>query len=305
MKIVSGSSNLQIAQGMAQLFGTQLVDVALSHFANGEKRVWIKEPVRGQNVVLIQSLSAPVDEHTVELLLLVDALERMGARHINLVMPWMGYSLQDKVFREGEPIAAKVVADLISNSYIKRVFLLDLHNSSTPGFFSIPTQHLTAMNLFVEEVQNKFHKEHLLVASPDFGGMKRARVFAEKLGVELVNVDKHRDLTTGVTRAIGVSGDVSGKIVVVFDDIINSGGTVVNTAELLKARGAVEVHFFATHGIFADSGAQKIQDSVVDSVVVTNSIPQLPSGGQPDASPKIHYLESSQLFVDALRPWIE
>jgi ribose-phosphate pyrophosphokinase len=135
--------------------------------------------------------------------------------------------------------------------------------------------------------------------------LKRARVFAEKIGVDLVNVDKQRDLATGQTRATDVSGDVNGKIVVVFDDVINSGGTVVNTAELLKARGAREVHFFATHGLFANNGQEKIQNSVIDSVVVTNSVPTMPPSGSPDAHAKIHYLDSSQLFADALRPWLE
>lgn len=305
MNIISGTSNTSLAEGIAKLFGTQLVNVEISKFANGEKRVWVKEEVRGQKIAIIQSLSEPTDERIIELLLLVDALDRLGARHINVVIPWLGYSLQDKVFREGEPIAAKVIANLISNSGIKRAFLLDLHNSSTPGFFSIPTEHLSAMSLFVTEVQQKFAKEDLVVASPDFGGLKRARVFAEKIGVDLVNVDKQRDLTTGQTRATDVSGDVNGKIVVVFDDVINSGGTVVNTAELLKARGAREVHFFATHGLFANNGQEKIQNSVIDSVVVTNSVPTMPPSGSPDVHSKIHYLDSSQLFADALRPWLE
>lgn len=305
MKIISGTSNLQLAEGIAKGFGTNLVDVDISTFANGEKRIWVKEPVRGEKIALVQSLSHPTDEHVIELLLLVDALERLGARHINVIMPWMGYSLQDKVFREGEPIAAKVVANLVSNSYVTRAFLLDLHNSSTPGFFSIPTHHLSAIDLFVSYVQSHLSKANVIVASPDFGGLKRARVFAEKIGSELVNVDKHRDLATGKTQAIDVSGDVNGKIVVVFDDVINSGGTVINTAELLKARGAAEVHFFATHGLFADNGKAKIEASVIDSVIVTNSVPTMPSGETPDTSSKIHYLDSSQLFVDALRPWLE
>jgi len=305
MKIISGSSNLELARGIAEKFGTDLVDVEIDSFANGEKRVWVKGQVRGENVVLIQSLSRPTDEHIIELLLLVDAVERLGARHINLVMPWMGYSLQDKVFREGEPIATKVIANLISNTYIKRAFLLDLHNSSTPGFFSIPIQHVSAMSMFVEFIKQTFSLTNLVVASPDFGGLKRARVFAEKLGVELVNIDKHRDLNTGEVRAQDLTGDVHGKIVVVFDDLINSGGTVVHCAELLKQRGAQQVVFCATHGIFAEPGLTQICQSQVDQVVVTNSIPCPPSA-QPDVTfSNIQYLDISQLFVDALRPWLE
>lgn len=305
MKIISGTSNPTLAEGIAQLFGTKLVDVEISKFANGEKRVWVKEEVRGEKIVIVQSLSDPTDEHIIETLLLIDALDRMGARHINVVIPWLGYSLQDKVFRDGEPIGAKVVANLLSNSGIKRVFLLDLHNSSTPGFFSIPTQHLSGMGLFVDYVEKNFKKENLVVASPDFGGLKRARVFSEKLGVELVNVDKQRDLATGITRATDVAGDVNGKIVIVFDDVINSGGTVVNCAELLKERGAAEVHFFATHGLFANNGIPKIEASVINTVVVANSVPRPQSGDTPNTTSKIHYLDSSQMFADALRPWLE
>lgn len=316
MQIISGTSNRPLAQAVATQFGVPLSDVEISRFANGEKRVWVKDDVRGQNVVILQSLSQPTDEHIIELLLLVDAVERQGARHVNVVVPWMGYSLQDKVFREGEPIAAKVVANLISNAYVKRVFVLDLHNSSTPGFFSIPTQHISAMELFVNHVQQHWGNQPLVVASPDFGGLKRARVFAEKLGVELVNVDKQRDLHTGQTKAVDVSGDVQGKVVIVFDDVINAGGTVVNTAQLLKDRGAQAVHFLATHGLFADQGRTKIEASVVDSVVVTNSVPAPspedstaaatpPAGSPPDRSTKIQYLDASPLFVTALRPWLE
>lgn len=305
MKIISGSSNPFLAQGIAEHFGVSLVDTEISQFANGEKRVWIKEEVRGEKVAIVQTLSNPADEHIMELLLIADSLERMGARHINLIMPWMGYSLQDKVFREGEPIAAKVVANLISNSHICRAFVMDLHNSSTPGFFSIPTHHLTAMDIFAKYVREHIQLDQAIVASPDFGGLKRARVFAQLLGLDLVNIDKHRDLKTGDVTAVDVSGDVNGKIVVMFDDVINSGGTVTHTAQLLKERGATAVYFLATHGIFANDGITQIQSSVVDQVIVTNSIPKPPSGTHPDSISKIHYLDSSQLFAEALRPWLE
>lgn len=303
MKIISGSSNLPIAQGIAEKFGMTLLQTEISRFANGEKRVWIKDEVRGENVILVQSLSNPTDEHVIELLLLVDALNRMGARHINLVMPWMGYSLQDKVFREGEPIAAKVIADLISNSYIKRAFVIDLHNSSTPGFFSIPIQHISALELFASHIEKNLPLENTVVASPDFGGLKRARVFAERLNVGWVNIDKSRDLHTGEPTAHSVSGDVTGKTVVLFDDVINSGGTVIKAAELLKSQGASKVYFCATHGIFANDGIKNIQSSLVDQVIVTNSIPRPPSEVS-DAPSNILYLDISQLFADAIRPWL-
>lgn len=299
MKIISGTSNLPLAKSIAKLVNLPMIEVEVSEFANGEKRVWIKdEEVRGENIALVQSFSHPTDVHIMEFLLLADALERMGVRHVNLILPWMGYSLQDKVFRSGEPIAAKVVANLISHAYVKRAFLLDLHNSSTPGFFSIPVQHLSAMDLFVKYVKENFDLKSLVIASPDFGGLKRARVFANKLNLELVNIDKDRDLATGETQALGMKGEVDGKQVIVFDDIINTGSTVVTTAEWLKAHGAHTVHFFSTHGPLVESGLEKIAAAPVDSVVITNTI------NQPIITNKIKVLDVAPIFASELKTWI-
>jgi ribose-phosphate pyrophosphokinase len=298
MKIISGSSNVQLASSIARHLELDLVEVEIGRFANGEKRVWIKEEIKGHNIILVQSFSEPTDEHIVEFLLLADALERSGARHVNLVIPWMGYSLQDKVFRDGEPIAAKVIANLVSNAYVKRAFLLDLHNSSTPGFFSLPTQHLSAMPIFLDYAKKTFEMANTVVASPDFGGLKRARTFAERLGVELTNIDKHRNLHTGEVKAMGLHGDVEGKIVLIFDDLINSGSTVVSAAQILKDNGAKEVHFFASHGIFANNGHQRVENSLIDSVVVTNSIAQ-------DSTQKLKVLDIGQTFADALSAWFQ
>lgn len=303
MKIVHGSSNTAVAQSLAKLLSIPVVATELTQFPNGESRVWIKEKITGENIILIQSFSQPVDTHIMETLLMIDALERMGARHINLVVPWFGYSLQDKVFRDGEPIAAKVIADLISTSYVKRAFLMDLHNSSTPGFFAIPTHHVTAQSIFVEYAKKKyataFAADEVLAASPDFGGLKRARVFANDLGVNLVNIDKHRDLKTGEVTAIQVQGgDVAGKIVLIMDDVIVSGGTVLEAAKLLKKEGAREVHFFAAHGLFVGSAFENMADDAIDSVVVTNSVTH-------DSLPeKITVLDSAPLFAQELQDWV-
>jgi len=298
MKIISGSSNTQLASQIAHQLNIPLMDTEITQFANGEKRVWIKEAVRGENVILVQSFSQPTDENIMEFLLLTDALERLGVRHISLFLPWMGYSLQDKVFREGEPIAAKVVADLISNVYIKRVFLLDLHNTSIPGFFSIPTEYLSAMSLFVDYVKTNIDLSQAVVASPDFGGLKRARLFAKTLGLDLVNIDKDRNLQTGEVTAFGVHGNVKNKIVLLFDDCILSGGTVVEAAEILKKEGAKQVYFLATHGLFTGEAKEKLQKSMVDKVVITNSI------AQDNLPKKIDVLDLSSIFVNAINDWM-
>lgn len=298
MKIISGSSNKSLSQKIAHRLNLDIVDVDISKFPNGEKRIWIKDRVRGENITLVESLSDPTDEHIIELLLMVDALERAGARHVNAIIPWMGYSIQDKVFREGEPLAAKVIASLISHGYIRRVFLLDLHNSSIPGFFSIPTHHLSAIQLFVDHSKKHFDLKNSIVASPDFGGLKRARIFAEMLDLDLTNIDKLRDLHTGKVEAVEVHGDVKGKEVLVFDDFINSGSTVESAAALLKKNGAKAVHFFATHGLFANNGQDRVQKSQVDTVVVTNSI------DQPIEVPKLKVLDIGPTFADALSTWM-
>ncbi len=297
MKLIAGSSNLPFAHSLATALGLSVGETQITQFANGERRVWVKESVKGENVILVQSFSDPTDEHIMEFLLLSDALERLGVRHINLVVPWMGYSLQDKVFREGEPIAAKVVANLVSNAYVKRAFMLDLHNSSTPGFFSIPAHHLSAMELFAQYVRDTFDLKNCIVASPDFGGLKRARVFAEKLNLDLVNIDKHRNLSTGEVTAMGVSGDVKDKQVIIFDDLINGGSTVHSCAEILKKNGATHVHFFATHGPLVSTAHTILAQSAADSIVVTNSI------YQPNPNPKMVVLDAAPLFADALRTW--
>jgi ribose-phosphate pyrophosphokinase len=190
------------------------------------------------------------------------------------------------------------VADLISNSYVKRVFLLDLHNSSIPGFFCIPTHHLSAIDVYASYVKTTFGDlTNFVVASPDFGGLKRARVFADKLGLELINIDKHRDLTTGKVEAVGMSGSASGKSVLIYDDVINGGSTVHTTAELLKENGATAVHFLATHGPLVGSAHEKLAQAPVDSIVVTNSLMQL------EKPANMVVLDVAPLFATELSSW--
>lgn len=299
MKLLSGSSNPNLAHAIARKLDIPVLDVDISLFANKEKRIWIKDSVIGENVILVQSFANPSDQPIIEFLLLADALERLGARHVNLVMPWMGYSLQDKVFREGEPIAAKVMANLISNSYIKRAFLLDLHNSSTPGFFSIPTTHISALRLFADYIRNHYDLVEVMVASPDFGGLKRARMLADMLGTELVNIDKHRDLQTGKVSAMSFSGSsISGKTILLFDDVVVSGSTIIEASKLLKESGAKQVDFFTTHALFVPGSIEKLDAAPVDHIVITNSIhhEKLPE--------KVVVLDTSDLFATALAPWV-
>lgn len=297
MKLISGSSNPQLAKNIANNLKIDIIDVEINKFSNGEKRVWIKDEIRGENVVLVQSLVEPVDEMIMETILLIDALERLGVRHVSLVIPWMGYSLQDKVFRTGEPISAKVVANLISNSYVKRVLLMDLHNDSIPAFFDIPTNYLSALDLFTVYLEENIDLNQAIVVSPDFGGLKRARTFARKLGLKLANIDKLRDLESGEVEAVGLHGDVQGKIAIVIDDVIVSGSTVVESADCLKQNEAEKVIFISSHGLFTDDAVEKINQSQVDQLITTNSI------NQPNLSDKFDIIDISTVFADNLKKW--
>lgn len=304
MNIVAGSSNPQLAQKIIDNFNilsnsqtSQLIPLEIAKFANDEKRVWIKDQnlVHGQQICLVQSFNTPVDEHIIETLLIVDALERLGAKGVTLIIPWLGYSLQDKVFRPGEAIAAKVIANIISQRFISQIFLLDLHNSSIPGFFSVPTHHLFADEIFINYLNKIVDFDQALIASPDFGGIKRSRIFAEKVGLDVVNIDKSRDLKTGLVTAHELHGpSVKNKTVIVIDDVIISGSTVIESTNLLKKKGAKEVFFLASHGVFCQ-GLNKIENSAVDKIIITNSIQQ-----KPTTSKKLTVLDISPIFAQEL-----
>jgi ribose-phosphate pyrophosphokinase len=298
MKLISGQSNRPLATSLAGQLSIPLVDIDIETFANGEKKILIKDDVQGENIVLVQSFTQPVDEHIMEFLLITDALERMGARHINAVIPWLGYSMQDKAFRTGEPLSAKVVANLVSNSYVKRTFLLDTHNTSIVGFFSVPTHHSIALQLFLDYAKKNFELENTVVASPDFGGLKRAFTFAEKLGVDWVNIDKHRNPKTNEIIHMELHGDVEGKTVLVYDDVVISGGTVIEAAEVLKEAGASRVFFLITHGLFVGDALSKLDTKALDGVIVTNSV------DHPTLNKKITELDCAPLFAEQLRGWM-
>ncbi|PIY79648.1 MAG: hypothetical protein COY81_01515 [Candidatus Pacebacteria bacterium CG_4_10_14_0_8_um_filter_43_12] len=297
MKIISGSSNISLATAIGEAFSLPLVKLDISQFANGEKRVWIEESLAGEDVVIVQSLSRPVDEHLIELLLLIDSVERLGARDVHLVVPWLGYSLQDKVFKPGEPIAVKVIANVLSNCYVRRIYLMDVHNTSTPGFFSVPTTHLSAQSAFVTYAQANFDLKQAVVASPDFGGLKRARVFADALQLNLVNIDKQRDLQSGQISSAILHGNVKDKIVLIVDDTIQSGSTIKEVVETMKAAQAKKVHFLATHGPMVSKAYQLIEAAPIDSVVVTNTI------APEKESKKIKVVDVSDIFVKSLEQW--
>ncbi len=297
MKIISGSSHSQLATNIAHKLKVDLIECDIKQFRNHEKRIWVKDNVRSENVTIVQAFNEPVDSHIIETLLMADALQRAGARHVNLIVPWLAYSLQDKVFRSGEPISAKVIANILSQSYIKRAFLLDLHNSSIPGFFSIPTEYLSAMNVFIQYTKQKNNLSDCVVASPDFGGLKKAREFSNILDLDLVNIEKSRNRKSGEVTIHDIHGRIKNKHILIYDDVIMSGGTLIEASKILKQKGASKVTCFATHGIFCSNAIEKIEKSDIDEIIITNSVPQ-------KKNKKITVLDIADTFAQALVKWL-
>ena|SRR3989338_9073289 len=296
MILLSGSSHPVFAKALSNQAHIPLAEVDLSVFPNGDRRVWIKTSMTNEDVVLVQSFSHPVDTHLIEYALLVDAVERAGARSIMALVPWMGYSLQDKMFRSGEPIAARVAADIISNKNIKRVVLMDLHNNSVAGFFSAPTTILSPLELFVEDALKHYPKKELAVISPDFGGLKRAALFATEVGAEIYHIDKVRDLHSGKVQARFVGENIGGKICILIDDCINTGSTIIEGARELKKHGAKRVVFYATHPLLGSNASEALQNSNVDEVIVSDTV-----SVEGKTFPKLRVLSVVPLFVAALK----
>jgi len=286
MVILSGHASPHLAHSIAEKLNATLGEVELRKFPNGEKRVHIHTPVSNQDVVIVQSLSNPVDEHFVELLLLIDAAERA----------WLGYSLQDKTFLPGMPISARVIADSISNQFVHRVILADLHNPSVIGFFSVPSRVIDTFTLFSAHIKENL-PDDIVVVAPDFGGLKRAHSYAEKLSAPLAHIEKTRNLQTGEVTIHSITGaDLTGKVCVVIDDVVNSGSTVVEVAEALEQAGAKSTHFYVTHFLQVPGSEEKLINSPLQSIVITDSV--RPSGGpQPE---KITILSLTDSIINEL-----
>ena len=299
MKLFSGSSNKPLAEKISQELKVNLSKIEVGKFDNGESRIWVEEDVINQNCVVIQSFSTPCDQMIMEFLLIVDALVRAGAEKIFAIVPWMAYSLQDKVFRTGEPVAAKVVGSLISHCGVNRIFTIDLHSTSVVGFFGVPVMHYSAAKLFSDYVKQNINNNSIVVA-PDYGALKRSRVFAKELDLQLVSIDKERDKVSGDVSLHSISGSVSGKTCLIFDDLINTGRTVAATAKFLKEDGAQKVYFFSTHNLYLDAARIALESSPVDKVVVTDSI----KPEDIDSWTKLDIVSLAPLFASGINKWL-
>lgn len=273
--IFSGNSNLILAQNLSYETGVPLGKVEIIRFADSECRVRIQEDVEGKDVFILQSLSNPVDEHLMELVLLCDAVKRSEARKIIGIIPYHGYARQDRVHREGECLSAQVVAHIIESAGFDKLVTIELHNESILGFFKIPVMHVSGLGVFQE--QFKKMKDDLVVITPDAGALKRSQKFAEELDVPLALIEKKRDLDNPHKLvSMRVVGDVLDKTAIIVDDVIVTGGTLVNATHLLKQKGAKQVIACATHADFVAGTEKILEESPLDKVWVTDTIPVLP-----------------------------
>lgn len=270
--IFAGNSNLPLAQKVASELGTSLNKAEIIRFADSECRVRVEEDVEDKDVFVIQSLSNPVDENLMELLLLGDAVKRGEAKKAVAVLPYHGYARQDRIHRPGECLSAHVVAKLIESVGFDKLITVELHNETILGFFEIPVVHVSGLSVFQKEVEKI--KNDVVVITPDAGALKRAQRFAESMDLPLALIEKKRDLNTAhKILSMKVVGDVKDKVAIIVDDVIVTGGTLVNAAYLLKEKGARQVIAVATHADFVGGADKILQDSPLDHVWVTDTIP--------------------------------
>ena len=271
IKLVAGNSNPALADAIAAYLKTPMTKAVVRRFADMEIFVEIQENVRGADVFVLQSTSYPANDHLMELLIITDALRRASCRRITAVLPYFGYARQDRKPGPRTPISAKLVANLITHAGADRVMTLDLHAGQIQGFFDIPTDNLYASPMMVRDIKEHFDLATLAIVSPDVGGVARARGLAKRINAPLAIVDKRRE-RPGESEVMNVIGDVQGRTCILVDDIINSGGTLVNAADALLAQGAVEVYAYITHGVLSGGAVARITGSRLKELVITNSI---------------------------------
>jgi len=274
LKIFSGNANPALAEEIAEYLGVSLGEAQVSRFSDGEIQCKINESVRGADVFVVQPTCPPADQHLMELLIMIDALRRASARRITAVVPYYGYARQDRKARGRDPITAKLIANLITVGGARRVMTMDLHAGQIQGFFDIPVDHLPGVPILAEYFQNKNLKDTIVV-SPDLGGVTRARALADRIGATIAIIDKRRP-EPNVAEIMNIIGDVRDKSVIMVDDIIDTGGTIVQGASALMERGAKEVFACCTHPVLSGPALERLENSVISEVVVTNTIPLPP-----------------------------
>ena len=297
IKVFTGNSNPKLANQICNQLFKNLGDCTCAHFADGECSISVHEPVRGADVFIVQSTCKPVNDNLMELLVMIDAMRRASAGRITAVIPYFGYARQDRKAKGRDPISAKLVANMIEAAGADRVLTMDLHAAQIQGFFDIPVDNLLSNPIFVKYYMSKFeHPEEMVVVSPDVGSVARSRTFANKMGMNLAIVDKRRE-KANQCEVMNVIGDVKGKKCILFDDMVDTAGSLCNAAKaIVEIGGATEVYACATHGVLSGPANERIADSCIKELTFLNTIPPLEG-----ACSKIKYLDVSPIFADAIQ----
>ena len=298
IKIFSGNSNPKLALDICKKLGTQMGNAEVGTFSDGEKSVSIYETVRGSDVFVVQSTCSPVNDNLMELLIMIDAMRRASAGRVTAVIPYFGYARQDRKTKPRDPISAKLVANLITRAGADRVLTMDLHANQIQGFFDIPVDNLLGSPIFVNHFMTKYadcHQE-VMVVSPDVGSVARARSFAQKLGMSMAIVDKRRQKANS-SEVMNIIGDVEGKDCILFDDMVDTGGSLCNAAKaVVEVGGAKNVYACASHGVLSGPAIQRINDSVITELAFLDTIAPI----DPALSGKIKYLTVAPMFAEAI-----
>ena len=297
MRVFTGTANPKLAEAVCRHLNISLGRAVVGKFSDGEVMVELLENVRGRDVFVLQSTCQPTNDNLMEVLVMVDALKRASAARITAAMPYFGYARQDRRPRSARvPISAKVVADLLMTVGVNRVMVMDLHADQIQGFFNIPVDNVYATPILLGDLW-KQNYDNLLIVSPDVGGVVRARALAKQLGCELAIIDKRRP-KANVSEVMHVIGDIEGRNCVIMDDMIDTAGTLVKAAEVLKERGALKVFAYCTHPVFSGPAVERLKASQIDEVVITNTIPLNEAGR---ACAKIRQLSVASLFAETIR----
>jgi len=296
LRVFTGNSNIPLAQMICEHLGIPLGKAQVKKFNDGEVNVEINESVRGTDVFVVQSTCPPVNDHIMELLILMDALKRASAERINAVIPYYGYARQDKKILPRAPISAKLVADLLTAAGASRILTIELHASQIQGFFDIPVDHLYASSILAEYVRERFQRD-LVIVSPDAGGVERARAFAKRLNATLAIIDKRREVPN-VAKAMHIIGDIRGKDSILIDDMVDTAGTLSSAAFALKEEGAENVYAYCTHPVLSGRAVPRLMESPLQEVIVTDTIPLK---GESASCEKMKVLTVAPLLAEAIK----
>jgi ribose-phosphate pyrophosphokinase len=296
LKLFGGTANESLTKEVCDYLGITAGQILSTTFSDGEIRIEIEENVRGRDIFVLQSTCSPVNDNLMQLLIMTDALKRASARSITAIIPYYGYARQDRKVKPRVPISAKLVADLITVSGVNRVISMDLHVGQIQGYFNIPVDNLFAAPILLNYIR-KHYDANLSIVSPDAGGVERARAFAKRLNASLAIIDKRRD-EPNVSVAMNIIGDIKGKTAVILDDMVDTGGTLVEAAEALVQNGAAQVYACCTHPVLSGNATEKIEQSSIKSLLTTNTVPL---SREASKCPKIDVVSVAEIFGEAIK----